>query len=137
MQLRWEKKLSRSDAQVRTQGWPVPYIRLTRSGHAMDTQTWFRNTFFADVPWTPGYFGEHAVEQARVTIYVSMSGRVRQARQLMVTHNDGRGQTGKSTPNTWIHWDDVTRDELRANNYAGRMIVLERSNAGQFFLTIT
>lgn len=136
MTLRWEKQLSRSDAQVKTRGWPVPYIRLTRSGHGSDTQTWFRNTFFTGALWTPGYFGDHAVEQATVPFNVQMPGQPSKTRQLMVTHDGGREQTGKSTPNTWVHWDDVTRNELRANNYAGRKIILERSNNGVFSLTI-
>lgn len=137
MALIWEKKLSRSDAQVRTRGWPVPYIRLTRSGHASDTQTWFRNTFFAGVSWTPGHFGTHAVEQATVTFSVKMPGQTSKTRKLIVTHDSGREQTGKSTPNTWVHWDDDTRNELRANNYAGRKIILERSKSGTFSLTIS
>ena len=136
MPLHWEKELSRSDAQVQTTGWPVPYIRLTRSGHDSDTQTWFRNTFFAGLPWTPGHFGDHAVEQTIVTFSVQLPGQPPQPRQLMVTHDEDRAETGKSTPNTWIHWDDATRDELRANNYAGRRIVLSRSNNGIFSLTI-
>lgn len=136
MPLRWEKELSRSDAQVRTQGWPVPYIRLTRSGHAMDTQTWFRNVFFAGATWVPSYFGDHAVEETMITFNVRMPGQNPQNRILMITHNDGRQQTGRSTPNTWVHWDDATRNELRANNYTGRRIVLERSQAGVFSLSI-
>lgn len=137
MSLRWEKKLSKSDAQVKTGGWPVPYIRLTRSGHSSDTQTWFRHTFFSGVSWKPGHFGDHAVEQAMVGFDVKLPGQSAHSRKLMITHDGGRGQTGKSTPNTWVHWDDITRDELRANNYAGRTIVLERTNAGSFLLTIT
>lgn len=137
MSISWEKELSRSDAQVKTQGWPVPYIRLTRSNHVEDTQTWFRNTFFAGLPWAPGYFGDHAVEESMVTFNVQLPGQPSKVRQLMVTHNDERAETGKNTPNTWIHWDDATRDELRANNYAGNRIILERSNAGAFSLTIT
>jgi hypothetical protein len=137
MPLRWEKVLSRSDAQVQTTGWPVPYIRLTRSNHPQDTQTWFRHTFFAGVPWQPGHFGDHAVEEANVAFEVTLPGQATQTRQLMITHDDSRGQTGKSTPNTWVHWDDATRDELRATGYDGRRIVLERSNTGVFSLTIT
>ena len=136
MPLRWEKQLSRSDAQVKTQGWPVPYIRLTRSGHASDTQTWFRNTFFAGIPWKLGHFGSHAVEEAFVTFNVQMPGQTPKARKLMVTHDNRREQTGKSTPNTWVHWDDATRNELRANNYAGRKIILERAQNGAFSLII-
>ena len=136
MPLRWEKKLSRSDAQVKTQGWPVPYIRLTRSGHTSDTQSWFRNTFFTGITWKAGHFANSSVEEAIVTFNLQMPGQTAKIRKLMITHNNDRGETGKSTPNTWIHWDDQTRDELRATNYAGHKIVLERSNGGKFSLTI-
>ena len=136
MSLRWKKKLSKSDAQVKTRGWPVPYIRLTRSGHVSNTQTWFRNTFFQGVSWKPGRFGEHAVEQTKVRFDVKLPGQSVETRKLLVTHNATRGQTGKNTPNTWIHWDDDTRDELRENNYAGRTIILKRTKSS-FLLTIT
>lgn len=129
--------LSRSDAQVPVdRGWPVPYIRLTRSNHPQDTQTWFLHRFFAGVPWHPGFFGNHVVEEANVAFEVTLPGQPTLMRHLMITHDDSRGNTGKSTPNTWVHWDDVTRDELRATNYHGRPIVLERSDAGVFSLTI-
>lgn len=95
MSLRWEKKLSKSDAQVKTGGWPVPYIRLTRSGHSSDTQTWFRHTFFSGVSWKPGHFGDHAVEQAMVGFDVKLPGQSAHSRKLMITHDGGRGQTGK------------------------------------------
>lgn len=137
MPLQWEKQLTRSDAQVKTQGWPVPYIRLTRSNHLQDTQTWFRNTFFAGVTWSPGHFGDHAIEKAHPTFDITLPGQVTQSRQLMVSHDDSRGQTGNSTPNTWIHWDTATLNELKANSYDGRIITLERSNSGTFSLTIT
>lgn len=136
MSLRWEKKLSKSDAQVKTRGWPVPYIRLTRSGHSSNTQTWFRRTFFSGASWAPGHFGDHAVELAMISFDVKLPGQSAKSRKLMVTHDSGRGHSGRSTPNTWIHWDDVTRYELRANNYTGRSIVLEKTNAGSFLLTI-
>ena len=136
MSLRWKKKLSKSDAQVKTRGWPVPYIRLTRSGHVSNTQTWFRNIFFQGVSWKPGRFGEQTVEQTKVRFDVKLPGQSVETRKLLVTHNATRGQTGRNTPNTWIHWDDVTRDDLRGNNYAGRTIILERTKSA-FLLTIT
>lgn len=88
------------------------------------------------MPWVPGHFGDHAVEQTLVIFNVQLPGQPPRSRELLVTHDEDRAETGKSTPNTWIHWDDATRDELRANNYAGRRIVLGRSNSGALSLVI-
>lgn len=138
MSLTWKKKLSRSDAQVPVdRGWPVPYLRLTNSGHPEDTQVWFRKVFFANLSWQPGVFGEHVVEQAVLAATVILPGRAPKTRYLMVTHNAGRGSTGKNTPNTWLHWDAITRDELRAANYANREITLQRNVGGKYSIVIS
>lgn len=138
MSLTWKKKLSRSDAQVPVdRGWPVPYLRLTNSGHPEDTQVWFRKIFFANLNWKPGMFGEHAVEQAVLVATVTLPGKPPSIRSLMVTHNDDRGSTGKSTPNTWLHWDETTRNQLRAVNYAKREIVLTRNAGGKYAISIS
>jgi hypothetical protein len=138
MSLTWKKKLSRSDAQVPVpRGWPVPYLRLTNSGHTENTQIWFRNAFFVNLNWQPGMFGKHAVEKAALKATVALPGKAPTARVLTVTHNAGRGSTGKKTPNTWIHWDDVTRNELRAANYSGLLITLKRSSSGNYSITVS
>lgn len=138
MSLIWKKKLSRSDAQVPVpHGWPVPYLRLTNSGHIEDTQVWFRKVFFANLKWKPGKFGKHAVETAIFKAHVTLPGKAPKSRYLMVTHDANRGNTGKNTPNTWIHWDAATRDELRAGSYAKREITLKRSTGGQYSISIS
>lgn len=137
MALFWSKKLSRSDAQQPVpRGWPVPYLRLTNSGHPHDTQSWFRDVFFADLDWRPGIFGAHVVEEADFVATVVLPVRQPVVRTLRVTHNAGRAGSGKNTPNTWVHWDVATRGELRANNFAGHKIILERADAGQFKISI-
>lgn len=138
MSLTWNKKLSRSDAQVPVpRGWPVPYLRLTNSGHPQNTQVWFRKVFFVNLNWQPGMFGKHAVEQAVLAATVVLPGKAPRIRYLTVTHNANRGSTGKNTPNTWLHWDAVTRNELRAANYASREITLQRSAAGKYSIIIS
>src|SRR5690606_31203406 len=108
MSLTWKKKLSRSDAQVPVpRGWPVPYLRLTNSGHVENTQVWFRKVFFVSLNWQPGVFGKQSVETAALTATVVLPGKAPSLRNLTVTHNASRGSTGKNTPNTWVHWDAV------------------------------
>jgi len=137
MNILWSKNLSRSDAQIPVpNGWPVPYLRLTNSGHAQNTQAWFRQVVFANLNWQPGNFGLHAVEIAKLHATIILPGKSPAQRVLMVTHDDGRASSGKNTPNTWIHWDDVTRDELRVGNYAGRLISLEVDPAGAFVIRV-
>ena len=136
MPLRWSKKLSRTDAQQKTGGYPVPYLRFTRAGHSQDNQTWFRNTFFAGANWNNGYFGEHAVEIANVNFHVTILGANRGVRQMMVTHDDDR-MLNNNTPNTYLHYDDATRAELQTQDLTGRLVAIEKDAAGTYRFTIT
>lgn len=129
--MRWTKKLSRTDAQQKTRGYPVPYIRLTRSDAAFDTQSTFRQTFFSPTRWSPGHFGQHAVEEQYVVFDVIINGVAKGQRRMLVTHDSSR-QNNNNTPNTWIHYDDATIRDLRSINYTGKTISITRTLGGRF-----
>jgi hypothetical protein len=132
-----KKKLSKSDAQQKTpRGYPIPYLRLTRSGNPVDHQTWFRDTFFNSAAWGAGHFGEHDVEEAHVDLHVTICGQGKGMRMMKVTHDSNRQATGRNTPNTWLHYDQVTRGELQDQDVSGRSASLHRDNNGTYHFTV-
>ena len=135
MPLKWSKKMSRTDAQQRTQGYPVPYLRFTQSRHPQSVQTWFRQVFFAGAHWKPGFFGENPVEEAHVPFRVTINGVARGMRSMMVTH-DGNRQQNHNTPNTYLHYDAKTRAELEVTNMSGRTVTVERDDNGVYHFTV-
>ncbi|WP_428245679.1 hypothetical protein [Ferrovibrio sp.] len=120
MALRWHKKpLSRTDAQQPTRGYRVPYLRFTKSKNPQNVQIWFRNTFFAGMVWTNGFFGNHAVEETSVRFRVTILGVFKGNRMMKITHDSNRCRN-HNTPNTWLHYDDATLADFAAQNLAGR-----------------
>lgn len=100
--MRWKKRLSRTDAQIKTKGYPVAYLRFTQGDNPVDVWTWFREKFFGTERWTPGTFGKAAVEIAHVPFAVSVLGRSLGRVTMMVTHDESRRKNHK-TPTTYLH----------------------------------
>jgi hypothetical protein len=118
-----------------TQGWPVAYMRFTKSGNPQDNQTWFRQTFFAQQNWHGGFFGRHQVEQCVVPIDVTILGQHKGIRDFLVTHDPNRAKN-HSTPNTYLHYDVATQADFSQTNLVGRRFEI-RSNNGHFEIEIT
>ena len=135
MPLTWSKRLSRTDAQRPTRGRVVPYLRFTKANNPQDNQTWFRNVFFAGAPWANGFFGKHSVERVDIDFRVSILGQNCGTRTMTVTHDDTR-QDNNNTPNTYLHYDDATLADFNAQNLAGRIVRVTRSDAGVYSFTI-
>ena len=133
--MKWSKVLTATDAQQPTKGRRVPYLRFIRGRNPHNNQTWFRNTFFNGQNWTPGRFGEHAVEQCTVPIEVSIAGVLKGTRSFVVTHDSNR-MGNNNTPNTWLHYDPATLSDFGQANLQGRTVVLERTPAA-YQLTIS
>lgn len=53
--MKWSKKLSKTDAQQPTKGYPVQYLRFTRSRNPQDNQSWFKQTLFAAETWVNSF----------------------------------------------------------------------------------
>jgi hypothetical protein len=136
MPLTWWKKLSVTDAQRPTSGRLVPYLRFTKAQNPQNTQTWFRNVFFAGANWVNGHFGRHPVEQTDIDFHVSILGQDMGVRSMMVTHDDTR-QDNNNAPNTWLHYDDDTLADFHAQNLAHRVVRVSRSDEGVYSFAIT
>ena len=135
MPLAWSKKLSKTDAQLPTQGRVVPYLRFTKANNPQDNQTWFRHLFFAGEPWKNGFFGRNPVEVVHIDFAVTILGKSRGMRTMMVTHDDTR-QDNNNTPNTYLHYDAATVADFNSQNLSGRVVTVSKDDEGDYALTI-
>lgn len=119
---RWWKEMSRTDAQQRTKGWPVAYLRMTEGETGSTEPVSLLRPY---VSWKPGRFGRHAVELAQVDFQVTDDGHDMGVHNLMLSHDDQRPLNHKH-PALWIHWGSL-RDYLRSNSRQGWCVVVERT----------
>lgn len=134
--LSWSKVLSLTDAQRPTRGRIVPYLRLTKSGHKIDSKIWFRHTFFDFAKWKPGTFGnETGLEEAFIDVDFNLNGVPFGTLKCHLTHGPNRWES-HSTPNTWLHWPDVIQAYLRKHDLSGHTVNLDRTSSNKITLTI-
>lgn len=134
--LTWFKKLSITDAQQKTTGGKVPYLRLTKGTiKKNDWHAWFRNTFFADAAWGAGTVKNEPVERAKIPFKVTIKDMPIATQSLTVTHKPERAES-HSAPDSWIHWSSTLRDILEANDLTGRPVRLTRDDDGAYHLDI-
>ncbi len=117
--MRWWKRMSVTDAQQPTSGRIVPYLRFIRGKNPHSNQVWFRNSFFGGQAWSPGYFGQHAVEQCDVNMDVTILGLSKGIRNFRVTHDPTR-MNNNNTPNTWLHYDQATLSDFAKVDVSGK-----------------
>ena len=132
----WSKKLSRTDAQQKTSGGLVPYLRLTKGSlKGEDHQTWFRSDFFSGQSWHKATFGKEDIEQCKVAIEVTFSGIALGDMVFLVTHGADRWES-HSAPNTWLHWPERLQSLLQKNDISARTARLSRDQNGTFSLVL-
>ena len=133
---RWSKQLTNSDAQSPNKGGsnPTGNMRLTQAGYKIDQTTYFRSSFFGNQAWTvrPGT----AIVEARPSFEVKVDGAGLGSHQLRVSHDPSRVAAQNNAP-TFLHWGDIVGARLKAKNYAGHYILLEKLSDGNYRLTIT
>lgn len=122
--MRWSKVMSTTDAQQPTTGRVVPYLRFIKGSNPQDNQVWFRNTFFQAQSWKNGFFGNHPVEECSVSMDVSIAGVAKGMRKFTITHDANR-MANNSTPNTWLHYDQATVNDLLAFDTTGMTFSVE------------
>lgn len=120
--LRWWKKMSRTDAQQPTSGWPVAYLRMTE-GEAGSADL---DALFAGVQWAPGFFGKNPVDEAHVGFAVYDDGGSMGPHTLTLTYNEARTES-HAHPALWIHWGEALVDYLRQNSREGWYVVVQRN----------
>ena len=132
----WDKNLSRSDAQRKTAGALMPFLRLTRSNSGQDHRTWFRTVFFGNLDWQQEMSPQGLpMEWAEVELHVTIGGTELGVRAMRLDHIPGRA-LNNSAPTTHLHYDPKTRQALGSRNYAGWQIVVTRYDGGQYSLVV-
>jgi hypothetical protein len=129
--------MKRSDAQqVSTGSNPTGVLRLTQEQHEINHLTWFRQTMFRPpVVWSQSTDRQgNPIEQAGVPFDVRIEGQARGTVVLTVDHAPHR-ESGQGNVPTVIHWGSLAA-ELRANDYSGKTLTLERLSGGKYRLTI-
>jgi hypothetical protein len=134
----WTKKLKRSDAQqVSARSNPTGLLRLTKEDHDIDHLTWFRGTLFrAPVIWAPQHDRRgNPIEVAVVSFDVRV-GRARRRRFALKVDHAPHRESGQGNVPTLIHWGPELGAMLRAHDYTGHLLTLERLEGGSYRLTI-
>ncbi len=124
---RWWKTMSRTDAQQKTSGYVVPYLRLTQNRGSLNPDTWFEQVLFQNVPWGPGFFGKNPVSTATATFAVHDGPLHLGSHNLVLTH-DAKRPLNHQHPATWIHWGAL-QSHLAQNNRQGWYVIAEHNAA--------
>lgn len=137
MGLKWTKKLTRSDAQQRTQGSKMPFLRFVKGSVSHDHTKWFRNVFFDGLNWNPAKSVKgNQIEAASVDVKVEILGNDLGVRKMRLDHDPSRAANHRA-PTTHLHYDTKTRSLLESMKLAGRTVEVVRDNAGAFFLRVS
>lgn len=135
--LSWTKELSKTDAQQKTKGAFVEFLRLTQKGLSEgDFKTWFRTTMFGDCDWHPGKVGrDEDAEICHADIMYMINGVKLGTMVTTISHSAERYKNN-SAPNTWLHWPDAIKSVLHENDTTGWPVTLTRTSDGSFNVDI-
>jgi hypothetical protein len=134
---RWFKRLPKADAQHPAQATTnvTGALRLTQARHPIDQRTYFRNTFFADLPWAADMRPRRAGGEAvTLQVEVHLPGSAPRTANLLIAHDLSR-VSGQGNFSTSIHWG-VLQADMFATDYTGKVVTLERLADGTCRLTI-
>ena len=133
---RWCKQLSKSDAQQVTQATnPTGKLRLSKAGFDIDLQTAFRNELFGSANWQTLTRSGKTYEAADIDFDVNVQGNHFGMLTLTVDHAAHR-VAGQNNVPTVLAWGTRLNQILRAANYVGDWVIIERGAGGEFLLTI-
>lgn len=136
VQRRWFKKLDHTAAQqVKSAASnPTGNLRLSREAATIDHTVYFRDDFFGGLPWAPTE-GKASEQEVVVGFRTWIDGTDFGIQYLRVSHDLAR-ISGQGNVSTVLHWG-VLAPELRATNYIGLYVNLERTTAGDYNLVIS
>lgn len=133
---RWYRKLGFTQAQQKRT--PTTQVKgsmtLTKAGSDVDHLTYFYNTFFAGLPWSP-VLGTLDQTEVEVAFHVWIDGHDLGVHDLRISHAPHRASSQGNVP-TWLHWSTLGA-YLQATSYVGFYATLERLENGEFRLVIS
>lgn len=132
---RWFKLLESSDAQhppgARTN--PTGNLRLSQERFSIDHTTYFRRIFFGGLDWAPSV-RIPGMEELWLPFQTVVAGDYLGDLMLRISHWPKRIEGQGNVP-TVLHWGDLGA-RMRAINYVGQYVTIERDDNDAFGLTI-
>lgn len=135
----WSKTLSRADAQQPTASGtnPTGVLRLAKAGHDINHRTWFRQQLFAGVQWAQDHDSHgNSIEVAVIPMATSVGGQNLGTLNVQIDHAPHR-EAGQNNVPTVLHWGETLGPLLRATDYTGHEVELQRLSDGSYRLDIS
>ena len=133
--IRWYKKLTVSDAQRKRSGNQRGGITLVAAGFPIDTQTYFRKVLFGDADWVAGQTRTNKhLETASIRMRTNVLGSDMGVLSFNVTYAPNR-QAGQANYTSILHLGPLA-SLFSARNMGNKWLLLERSDGGQYSLSI-
>lgn len=123
----WEKELSLTDAQQRTRGSRIRFLRLTKGDNGVPHRTWFRDEFFAGLDWRAGESHGQEADVAEVTMHTIIDGEDMGWQTMRLTHRVERAEAHSSPP-TQLRYSLPILSRLEAQDFTGEMVRLTRES---------
>lgn len=136
IQRRWLKEMDNTAAQQvkSAKSNPTGNLRLSREEARIDHTVYFRNEFFANVPWSPRPNKEEEQEVV-VGFHTWIDGMNLGTQELRISHNPSRIANQGNVP-TVLHWGPIGQI-LKRNNFVGFWVNLELTKTQDFNLIIS
>lgn len=134
----WRKQMSSSDAQhLRTSNSKrTGNLRLARGEvNDIDQKSFFREVMFGDAAWSATQTARGIKEEAIIPFEVVIDATDHGYINLKIDHAEYRIARQANIP-TWLHWGALS-SVLRATNYTGAWVIIERRTDGTYKLEIT
>lgn len=132
---RWYRELGYTQAQQKRT--PTTQVKgsmtLTKAGSDVDHLTYFYDSFFAGLPWSPVPDTSDQVE-VEVAFHVWIDGHDLGVHELRISHAPHRASSQGNVP-TWLHWNTLGA-YLQTTSYVGFYATLERLQNDEFRLVI-
>ncbi len=132
---RWYRELGYTQAQQKRT--PTTQVKgsmtLTKAGSDVDHLTYFYDSFFAGLPWSPVPGTSDQVE-VEVAFHVWIDGHDLGVHELRISHAPHRASSQGNVP-SWLHWNTLGA-YLQATSYVGFYATLERLQNDEFRLVI-
>lgn len=133
---RWYKELDHTAAQqpksARTN--PTGNLRLSQAESDIDHRSYFYETFFGGLPWSPRP-GEDTEQEIMVNFHCWIDGTDYGKQEIRISHNPGR-VAGQANVPTVLHWGPLG-PVLRQTNYIGYFVSLELTAKEEYNLFIS
>lgn len=134
---RWFKQMDHTAAQqVKSENSnPTGNLRLSQADIPIDHKKYFFETFFADLPWSPTPDKASELEVV-VTFDCRLGDAYYGPQELRISHDPAR-VSGQANVPTVLHWGTILGRGLRADNFIGHYVILERTEENDFRLTVS